>query len=409
MTSFRSSNGGFSLALAIAALSACSVNDVLFTQGDGAADARIDGSLSARVTLQVTSAQLALVEGRAGSVGVSLSERPASAVTITLSPGDAAKLGVSPAQLTISPDDFATPRMVTISALEDADAADEQIQLAVTAPGLSAISVSVAVDDNDGLAVVTSPAAGIEVTEGLSETLAVRLSAQPTANVTATLTTSGAAGVAPAALTFTPANWDVEQMVTVSGRDDANTTDDTVTLAITGTGVADLDLPVKVFDDDVLGIVPSLTYLGALVDRGRQRAVLRAERARCVAGVPRVHALDMEHPPDRHDHCASRCRRGGRQRRRHADVCGANRAQRGHERHRQRRTKDHRHRRLGERHRRPDRDARRAPGISAGGRHHGNGRERCLGDRRGLAGRAGLLAEQLRSAAAGDARGRVRP
>lgn len=273
MVSLRLTNGRKFLALVVAALSACSVNDVLFSQGDASVDAGGDGSLPARVTLLVTSAQLAVVEGRAVMLGVSLSERPAGAVTVTVSAGDAAKLGVSPAQLTFAPDEFAMPQTVAISALEDADAADESVQVSVTSPGLAAVAVAVAIDDKDGLALVTSPAQGLEVTEGLTEVLAVRLSAQPTSTVTAALVVGdgSVAGVSPAVLTFTPGNWEVEQSVTVTGRDDANAIDDTATLAITGSGVADGSLPIKVFDDDVQAIVPSTSNLGTMVEEGGSR------------------------------------------------------------------------------------------------------------------------------------------
>lgn len=275
MTSLRVATGRTLLALAFAALSSCSVNEVLFTQGDGAADARVDGSLPSQVTLQVSSAQLALVEGRGVSLGVSLSARPAGMVSVTVTSGNPAKLGVSPALLTFSPEEFSTPQMVGVVALEDPDAADESVQLSVAAAGLPTVQVAVAIDDNDGLAVVTSPALGLEVTEGLAETLEVRLSAQPASNVTAMLVAGdgSVAGLSPSVLTFTPTNWNVPQPVAVTGRDDANLTDDMVSLSISGGGIADFELPIKVFDDDVQGIVPSPTSLGTMVEEGGARTV----------------------------------------------------------------------------------------------------------------------------------------
>jgi len=79
---------------------------------------------------------------------------------------------------------------------------------------------------------VTITMAGITVTQtsslvttenGKQATFAVRLDIQPTADVTIELSSSdpGEGTVSPSSLTFTPANWDIEQTATVTGVDDA--------------------------------------------------------------------------------------------------------------------------------------------------------------------------------------------
>ena len=68
-----------------------------------------------------------------------------------------------------------------------------------------------------------TPTSGLTTTEaGGTATFTVVLDSQPTANVTIALSSSDTteATVSPASLTFTPANWNVAQTVTVTGVDD---------------------------------------------------------------------------------------------------------------------------------------------------------------------------------------------
>jgi hypothetical protein len=75
------------------------------------------------------------------------------------------------------------------------------------------------------------PVPGVTVTEsggssnvaegGATDTYTVVLNAAPTANVTVTINSGTELMVAPATLTFTPANWAVPQTVTVTAVDDA--------------------------------------------------------------------------------------------------------------------------------------------------------------------------------------------
>src|SRR5438093_246974 len=88
---------------------------------------------------------------------------------------------------------------------------------------LNAADVSVTNNDNDVAGITVNPTSGLTTTEaGGTATFTVVLTSQPTANVTIELTdrelTEGT--VAPARVTFTSANWNVAQTVTVTGVDD---------------------------------------------------------------------------------------------------------------------------------------------------------------------------------------------
>src|SRR5690606_15483405 len=83
--------------------------------------------------------------------------------------------------------------------------------------------VSVTNTDNDSAGITVNPTSGLVTTEaGGTATFTVVLDTQPSADVSIALsssdTTEGTA--APASLTFTAANWNIAQTVTVTGVDD---------------------------------------------------------------------------------------------------------------------------------------------------------------------------------------------
>ena len=99
----------------------------------------------------------------------------------------------------------------------------------------------------------------VTVTEGGTATYTVVLDSEPTGNVTVTIQdpTDNTDVTAAATLTFTPLNWDTAQTVTVTAAQDANLTNDTVTLthsaASTDTGydtIAIASVTVTVTEDD---------------------------------------------------------------------------------------------------------------------------------------------------------------
>src|SRR5437867_3184921 len=88
----------------------------------------------------------------------------------------------------------------------------------------NAADVAVTNTDNDVAGITVNRTAGQTTTEaGGSAALTVVVASQPSANVTVGLTSSDLTEgtVAPASVTFTTANWNVAQTVTVTGVDDA--------------------------------------------------------------------------------------------------------------------------------------------------------------------------------------------
>ena len=119
---------------------------------------------------------------------------------------------------------------------------------------------------------ITGVPAGVTVTQsggttdltegGATDTFTVALNTPPAANVTVTLTPNAQLSVAPSTLTFTPANWNVAQTVTVTAVDDfvvegAHT--GTISFALTSTdagynALAVANVTANITDNDVAGV-----------------------------------------------------------------------------------------------------------------------------------------------------------
>ncbi|WP_434096173.1 glycoside hydrolase family 6 protein [Streptosporangium roseum] len=115
-------------------------------------------------------------------------------------------------------------------------------------------AVPFTVGSDGGTAAITASATSVSVPEGGSKTVGFRLSKAPSGNVTVNLTKTGDADltIAPSTLTFTPANWNTAQNVTVSAAQDADQTDGTATIAAAATGHTGVSVTATESDDDVV-------------------------------------------------------------------------------------------------------------------------------------------------------------
>ncbi len=136
----------------------------------------------------------------------------------------------------------------------------------------------------------TTPAASVTVTptaltvaEGSSAVYTVVLDTEPSGDVTVTV--GGASGdvtVEPASLTFTTANWDTAQTVTVRAARDEDTTDDTATLThgASGGGYGSVTIDSVAVTDTTLLPVLTLAQDPAAVTEGQDiRLAVTADRA----------------------------------------------------------------------------------------------------------------------------------
>ncbi|MCW2971805.1 MAG: hypothetical protein JWN72_78, partial [Thermoleophilia bacterium] len=217
-------------------------------------------------------ASVAVTEGGGSAAFTSvLTSAPTANVTITLAAG--AQLTTAPAAITFTPANWATPQTITVTAVDDAvaEASPHAASVGFTATssdtdyaGLSITAVAVAVTDNDapGLDDLGSSTSVTVAEGGATDTFVYRLGSQPTAPVTVALGSDAQVTTTPATLTFTTANWNVAQTVTVAAVDDfvsegAHT--GAITPTVTSpdpiyTGLLAAPVSASVVDDDTAGV-----------------------------------------------------------------------------------------------------------------------------------------------------------
>ena len=232
----------------------------------------------------LTPAALTVNEGAVGaSFTVKLATAPSGEVTVTVTGQqntDVVLAGLnSDNALLFSTATWNDPQTVTVTAGHDADGADDQNTLTLTAVGggydgaAGELAVTV-VDDDRGI--VLTPAA-LTVNEGaaVGASFTVKLATAPSGEVTVTVTGQQNTDVVLAglnsdnALLFSTATWNDPQTVTVTAGHDADGADDQNTLTLTAVGGgydgAAGELAVTVVDDD-RGIV--LTPAALTVNEG---------------------------------------------------------------------------------------------------------------------------------------------
>lgn len=224
------------------------------------------GTVTLKVTdddtqaIVATSPTLTLTEGGTSTIGVHLAFQPSADTAVTVTPDDAARLGVSPGSLTFTSANYAANQTVTLTAAQDADVVPNTVSIALASPSATAVSVVATINDNDvqGIATTVSSLGLVEANSPIPGTFQVTLNQQPSADVVISVASTkiGAATVSPATLTFTPTNYNNGAMhvVTVTPVSDNNTANETLAVTLNG-GSLSSSVPVTVMDDDVQAIL----------------------------------------------------------------------------------------------------------------------------------------------------------
>ncbi|MCY4558953.1 MAG: hypothetical protein OXF79_21775, partial [Chloroflexi bacterium] len=211
----------------------------------------------------VAPASAVVPEGSSDNLSVALSAQPTADVRVTVTGHVATDLTPTPTVLTFTTTDWNAEQMVTLTAAEDDDFANDQIALTLTASGggYTGVTHPVAVTiTDDDVASIVAPGSAV-VPEGSSDNLSVALSAQPPADVRVTVTGHAATDLTPTptVLTFTTTDWNVAKTIVLTAAEDTDFTDDQVVLTLTasGGGYARVTHPVAVTitDNDVASVV----------------------------------------------------------------------------------------------------------------------------------------------------------
>lgn len=210
-----------------------------------------DVAIPAAVNISQVSGLITDENGTSASFDVSLSTAPAVDVTVNFVSSNPAEGTVAPASVTFNSGNYNTLQTVTVTGVDDAVLDGNVAYMVMTTvttadPDYAAINPSdVSLTNNDNevpppAGVTVNPTMGLitaEVGAGPGpNTFTVVLQTMPAADVTIPVSsgTPIEGTVNPNSLTFTMANWNIPQTVTVTGVDDAVIDGDVQYTVITG-------------------------------------------------------------------------------------------------------------------------------------------------------------------------------
>ena len=222
---------------------------------------------------------------------VVLDAQPTSDVVLSIVSADIGEVTVSPATLTFTSGNWDSSQTVTVTGVDDSLIDGSQttvVSIAVVDESSNdsfdslldqTVSVSTADDDTAGFTVSQTDGSSSVTEGGSTDLITVVLDAQPTSDVVISVASSDTGEVSTSGnLTFTAANWDTAQTITVTGVDDDlvdGTQTSTVTLSVVDAssdndfdGVADQTVSVSTTDDDTAGFTVSQTGGSSTVTEG---------------------------------------------------------------------------------------------------------------------------------------------
>ncbi|MCY4000276.1 MAG: autotransporter domain-containing protein, partial [Bacteroidetes bacterium] len=190
----------------------------------------------------VVPSSVVIQEGDTESFGVRLAQIPSGTVTVTITGHLGTDLTLRSSNvLTFSTSDWDQDQMVELFAQEDPDADEEDpVSLILSASGggysLSE-SVTVTIVEKDPKGIIADPSS-IIITEGASERFRVSLMSQPSGEVLVGISghESTNATVSPSSLLFNSTVWQIPQVVTLHSMNDADLTDEVMTLTLVASG-----------------------------------------------------------------------------------------------------------------------------------------------------------------------------
>ena len=226
----------------------------------------------------VTPTALSVPEGSNARYAVVLDTQPSEDVTISLSfaSGSDEDITVDKTSLTFTTENWDTAQEITVSAAEDDDALNGAATIEHTASGggyagvtVSSVTATEADNDKDAVGVTVTPTA-LSVPEGSNAKYTVVLNAQPSADVTISLSFASGSDeditVDKTSLAFTPDNWNAAQEVTVSAEEDTDTANGTATIdhMVSGGGYGGVtvsSVAATEADNDAAGVTVTPTAL----------------------------------------------------------------------------------------------------------------------------------------------------
>lgn len=194
-------------------------------------------------------------EGGSNTFTVLLQAQPGANIVVGVArtSGDAS-ITVSPATLTFTSTDWNLAQTVTLNAAEDPDAAVGVASITLSSTGLTSKIVTAGEVENDTLGIILTPNV-TSINEGGTGTFTVQLSAQPLAATTVNFTrTSGDTDLSitgGSSKTFSTANWNAPQSVTLTCLEDADLVNGSTLFTAAAAGLPSVTLNVTENDNDL--------------------------------------------------------------------------------------------------------------------------------------------------------------
>ncbi|MGE0089642.1 MAG: Ig-like domain-containing protein, partial [Bacteroidales bacterium] len=186
----------------------------------------------AGITVNPISGLQTTENGGTAQFTIKLNTQPTAAVRIDLGSSNSTEGIVTPTYYTFTPADWSTAKTVTVTGQND-DVDDDNVVYSIITTMVSGADatynlinpqdVSVTNIDNDVAGFTVNPLAGLYTHEnGTTRTFTVRLNSKPYDDVTLSLISDDISEgkIDKSSLTFAPANWSVNQLVTITGQDD---------------------------------------------------------------------------------------------------------------------------------------------------------------------------------------------
>jgi hypothetical protein len=202
------------------------------------------------ITVNPVSGLFTNENGSTAQFTVVLNSQPTSDVTIALNSSDTTEGTISTSAITFTPANWNVAQTVTVTGADD-DFADGSVPFTIVTAaavsadagynGLNAADVSATNNDNETAGITVSQTSGLVTDEnGSTAQFTVVLNSQPTSDVTIALnssdTTEGT--ISTSSITFTPANWNIAQTVTVEGINDPDVDGDIAYTIVTAATVS---------------------------------------------------------------------------------------------------------------------------------------------------------------------------
>lgn len=214
----------------------------------------------AGITLSQTSGLATGEDESTDTFTAKLDAKPTGDVNVTVASSDATEAAVGPTTLTFDDTNWNMVQTVTVTGVDDSSVDGAQpyaINLSATGGGYNLTTAATGSNADDDVAGVTvTPTVGLATTEaGGTDTFSVVLDSKPTNNVSIAVSSPDAteAGVDKATLTFTEANWNIAQTVTVAGVDDGAVDGNVAYTIVLAQAVSDDGLYDGIDPDDVSG------------------------------------------------------------------------------------------------------------------------------------------------------------